>query len=192
MNLYDTIETFKNGLMWVSLSVLAAIAVGCVFAFPFGTGVVHRLDVLSGGMVEPLPRPSHMSICSAREWASIVPGVGRFWWGDAARPESAPYRSKLLTWENVYAGRDRTGQYNAQIELDATLSNGVEVVFGHDADGDGAAYTFRRLQQQHALVNHHGVEGLLPGEALLVQLRHERVWVEFLARVYALLGPLAL
>ena len=62
------------------------------FAFPFGTGVVHRLDVLSGGMVESLPRQrvegacysSMMSICAAREWASIVPGVGRFWWADAA------------------------------------------------------------------------------------------------------------
>ena len=62
------------------------------FAFPFGTGVVHRIDVLSGGMVESLPRQrvegacysSMMSICAAREWASIVPGVGRFWWWVAA------------------------------------------------------------------------------------------------------------
>ena len=37
--------------------------------------------------------------------------------GCAARPESAPYQSKVFTWENVFAGRDRTGQYNAQIEL---------------------------------------------------------------------------
>ena len=116
------------------------------FAFPFGTGVVHRLDVLSGGMVESLPRPSCMSICAAREWASIVPGVGRFWWAEAARPESAPYRSKLLTWENVYAGRDRTGQYNAQIELWSdgnfvTRSNNVESicrrVLPFDLDNDG-------------------------------------------------------
>ena len=50
------------------------------FAFPFGTGVVHRLDVLSGGMVESLPRQrvegacysSMMSICAAREYAAIV------------------------------------------------------------------------------------------------------------------------
>ncbi len=56
------------------------------FAFPFGTGVVHRLDVLSGGMVESLPRQrverrysSAMSICAARERASLVPGVSRFW-----------------------------------------------------------------------------------------------------------------
>ena len=123
------------------------------FAFPFGTGVVHRLDVLSGGMVESLPRQrvegayhSLMSICAAREWASIVPGVGRFWWADTARPESAPYRGKVLTWENVYAGRGRTGQYNAQIELRSdgnftTRSNNVERtyrrVLPYDLDNDG-------------------------------------------------------
>ena len=125
------------------------------FTFPFGTGVVHRLDVLSGGMVESLPRQraeggcysSMMSICAAREWASIVPGVGRFWWADAAaRPEAAPYRVKLLTWENVYGERDRTGQYSAQIELRddgnfTTRSNNVESVYRrvhpHDLDNDG-------------------------------------------------------
>ena len=123
------------------------------FAFPFGTSVVHRLDVLSGGTVESLPRQrgdgayySLMSICAAREWASIVPGVGRFWWADAARPESAPYQVKLLTWENVYAGRDRTGLYNAQIELFGdgnfiTRSNDVERVYRRvlpfDWDDDG-------------------------------------------------------
>ena len=123
------------------------------FAFPFGTGVVRRLDVLSGGTVESLPRQrvngayySPMSICAAREWASIVPGVGRFWWADAARPESAPYRGKVLTWENVYAGRDRTGQYNAQIEFHddgnfITRSNNVERTYRRinpdDWDGDG-------------------------------------------------------
>ena len=123
------------------------------FAFPFGTSVVHRLDVLSGGTVESLPRQrvndayySPMSICAAREWASIVPRVGRFWWADAARPESAPYQVKLLTWENVYAGRDRTGQYNAQIEFHddgnfITRSNNVERTYRRinpdDWDGDG-------------------------------------------------------
>ena len=124
------------------------------FAFPFGTGVVHRLDVLSGGMVESLPRQrmegacysSMMSICAAREWASIVPGVGRFWWADTAGLEAPPYRMKLLTWENVYAGRDRTGQYNAQIELwddgnFTTRSNNVESVYRRvlpfDLDNDG-------------------------------------------------------
>ena len=126
------------------------------FVFPFGTGVVRRLDVLSGGMVESLPRQragsplsqysSAMSICAASEYASIVPGVGRFWWADAARPESAPYQVKMLTWENVYAGRDRTGQYNAQIELSgdgnfSTRSNNVERVYRRvlpfDIDNDG-------------------------------------------------------
>ena len=123
------------------------------FVFPFGTGVVHRLDVLSGGMVESLPRQregdtyhSLMSICAAREWASIVPGVGRFWWAETARPESAPYRGRVLTWENVFAGRDRTGQYNAQIELRGdgnfiTRSNDVERVYRRvlpfDLDNDG-------------------------------------------------------
>ena len=53
------------------------------FAFPFGTNVVRRVDVVSGGMVDSLPRPSCMSICAAREYASIVPGVGRFWWADS-------------------------------------------------------------------------------------------------------------
>ena len=118
------------------------------FAFPFGTNVVHRVDVVSGGMVDSLPRPSCMSICAAREYASIVPGVGRFWWADSARPESAPYRGKVLTWENVYAGRDRTGLYNAQIELCGdgnfiTRSNEVERVYRRvnpdDWDGDGLA-----------------------------------------------------
>ena len=127
------------------------------FTFPFGTGVVHRLDVLSGGMVESLPRQrvdgacysSMMSICAAREYASIVPGVGRFWWADAAGTaglEAPPYRMKLLTWENVYGERDRTGQYSAQIELwddgnFTTRSNNVESVYRRvlpfDLDNDG-------------------------------------------------------
>ena len=129
------------------------------FAFPFGTSVVRRLDVLSGGTVESLPRQrvngayySLMSICAAREWASIVPGVGRFWWADAAAAVAGrpPYRTKLLTWENVYAGRDRTGLYNAQIELRGdgnfiTRSNNVERtyrrVLPYDLDNDGLPNT---------------------------------------------------
>ena len=116
------------------------------FAFPFGTGVVHRLDVLSGGMVESFPRPSCMSICAAREWASLIPGESGFWWADLVRPEPAPYHVKLLTWENVYAGRDRTGLYSAQIELWSdgnflTRSNNVENVYRRvtpfDWDDDG-------------------------------------------------------
>ncbi len=134
------------------------------FVFPFGTGVVHRLDVLSGGMVESLPRQregdtyhSLMSICAAREYASIVPGVGRFWWADAVTAVAGrpPYRGKVLTWENVYAGRDRTGQYNAQIELWGdgnfiTRSNNVERVYRRvlpfDIDNDGILTLRRRLR----------------------------------------------
>ena len=129
------------------------------FAFPFGTSVVHRLDVLSGGTVESLPRQrgdgayySLMSICAAREWASIVPGVGRFWWADTAAAVAGrpPYRTKLLTWENVYAGRDRTGLYTAQIELHddgnfITRSNNVERAYRrvvtYDLDNDGLPNT---------------------------------------------------
>ena len=123
------------------------------FGFPFGTSVVHRLDVLSGGTVESLPRQrvggtyhSLMSICAARDYASIVPGVGRFWWVGAARPESAPYRVKLISWENLFGGRDRTGQYSAQIEFHddgnfITRSNNVERVYlrvlPYDLDNDG-------------------------------------------------------
>ncbi len=120
------------------------------FTFPFGTGVVRRVDVLSGGMVESLPRQragsplsqysSAMSICAARE------GVGRFWWAETARSVIAPYQGKVLTWENVFGGRDRTGQYNAQIELWGdgnfiTRSNNVERVYRRvlpfDIDNDG-------------------------------------------------------
>ena len=124
------------------------------FTFPFGTGVVRRVDVLSGGMVESLPRQRvdsacyslMMSICAAREYASIVPGVGRFWWADAARSASAPYRVKLISWENIFGGRDRTGLYSAQIEFHddgnyITRSNNVESVYRRvlpfDLDNDG-------------------------------------------------------
>ena len=121
------------------------------FAFPFGTNVVRRVDVVSGGMVESLPRPSCMSICAAREYASIVPGLGRFWWADAVATErDPPNQVKLITWENVYAGRDRTGQYNAQIEFHddgnfITRSNNVERVYRrvlpYDLDNDGLPNT---------------------------------------------------
>ena len=124
------------------------------FTFPFGTGVVRRVDVLSGGMVESLPRQrvdsacysSMMSICAAREYASIVPGGGRCWWADAARSASAPYRVKLISWENIFGGRDRTGLYSAQIEFHddgnyITRSNNVESVYRRvlpfDLDNDG-------------------------------------------------------
>ena len=120
------------------------------FYFPFGTGVVHRFDILSGGTIESLPHPSLAAICAAREWASFVLGEGRFWWADAAVAGRPPYQgtqaAKLLTWEGVCAGRDRTGQYNAQIELRAggdfaIRSNNVERVYrrvpSFDWDDDG-------------------------------------------------------
>ena len=68
------------------------------FAFPFGTNVVRRVDVVSGGMVDSLPRPSCMSICAAREYASIVPGVGRFWWADTVATERDPPNQVKLTY----------------------------------------------------------------------------------------------
>ena len=129
------------------------------FGFSFGTGMVRRLDVLSGGMVESLPRQrveglyhSLMSICAAREYASIVPGEGRFWWAGAVTAVAGrpPYRGEILTWEGVYAGRDRTGQYNAQIEFHddgnfITRSNNVERVYRRvlpfDIDNDGLPNT---------------------------------------------------
>ena len=75
------------------------------FAFPFGANVVRRVDVVSGGMVESLPRQlvggqysSTMSICAAREYASIVPGVGRFWWADTVATERDPPNQVKLTY----------------------------------------------------------------------------------------------
>ena len=111
------------------------------FWFPYGTGEVHRVDVLSGGTVESLPRPSLAAICAAGEWASLIPGTSRFWWVDAGSCQA-----KILTWENVFAGRDRTGVYSAQIELReggdfTTRSNNVECVYRRvppfDWDDDG-------------------------------------------------------
>lgn len=64
----------------------------------------------------------------------------------AARSASGLYQGKVLTWENVFGGRDRTGQYNAQIELFengdfTTRSNDVERIYRRvepfDWDGDG-------------------------------------------------------
>ena len=44
--------------------------------------------------------------------------------------------------------RDGAKAFSVQIELDATPSNGVEVVFGHDADGDGI---LSRLEETMAI-----------------------------------------
>ena len=53
------------------------------FVFPLGTNRVSRFDVLSGGAVLPLPRGTSAAIYAAREYASLVPGVSRFWSADA-------------------------------------------------------------------------------------------------------------
>ena len=62
----------------------------------------------------------------------------------------APYQGKVLTWENVFGGRDCTGQYNAQIEFHddgnfITRSNNVERVYRrvlpYDLDNDGLPNT---------------------------------------------------
>ena len=114
------------------------------FVFPHGTNRINRLRVLSGGMVETFPKLSApASICAAREYASLIPGVSRFWSADAASGAE-----KVLRWDSVFANRDRTGEYSAEIRLCAngdfsTRSNEVESVFRrvnpHDWDGDGLA-----------------------------------------------------
>ena len=52
--------------------------------FPLGTNFVNRLSVISGGMVETYRALNgYASICAAREYASLIPGVSRFWSADA-------------------------------------------------------------------------------------------------------------
>ena len=46
------------------------------------------------------------------------------------------------------ASRNDAKEFSVQIELDATLSNGVSVVFGHDANGDGI---LSRLEETMAI-----------------------------------------
>ena len=113
------------------------------FMFPLGTNRVRRLRVLSGGAVETFRPDGPASICAAGEYASLVPGVSRFSWADSDDGEE-----KVLRWENVFAGRDRTGGYDAEIRLFAdggftTRSNDVETVCRRvnpdDWDGDGLA-----------------------------------------------------
>ncbi len=112
------------------------------FVFPLGTNRVTRFDVLSGGAVEPLPRGTSAAICAAREYASLVPGVSRFWSADAEDG------AKVLRWDRVFANRDRTGEYTAEMRFFqngdfTTRSNEVETVYRRvnpdDFDGDGIA-----------------------------------------------------
>ena len=111
------------------------------FEFPLGTNRIRRLRVLSGGMVETFSADGSAAICAAREYASLVPGYSRFRWAD-----SDDGTEKTLRWEGVFADRDRTGEYDAEIRFYAngdfiTRSNDVETVCRRvnpdDWDGDG-------------------------------------------------------
>ncbi len=114
------------------------------FVFPYGTNAINRFRVLSGGTIETYPKlNAPVSICAAREYASLIPGVSRFWSADANGGAE-----KVLRWDSVFANDDRTGGYSAEIRLSAngdfsTRSNEVESVFRrvspHDWDGDGLA-----------------------------------------------------
>ena len=114
------------------------------FVFPYGTNAINRFRVLSGGTIETYPKlNAPVSICAAREYASLIPGVSRFWSADANGGSE-----KVLRWESVFANRDRTGEYSAEIRLSAngdfsTRSNALETVYRrvnpHDWDGDGLA-----------------------------------------------------
>ena len=112
------------------------------FVFPLGTNRVSRFDVLSGGAVEPLPRGVSAAIYAAREYASLVPGVSRFWSADAEDG------AKVLRWERVFANRDRAGEYTAEMRFFqngdfTTRSNEVETAYRRvnpdDWDDDGIA-----------------------------------------------------
>ena len=111
------------------------------FVFPLGTNRINRLRVLSGGMVETFPALNGPGfICAAREHASLVPGVSGFWSADAEDG------AKVLRWTSVFAERDCTEGYDADIRLSAdgdftTRSNDVETVYRRinpdDWDDDG-------------------------------------------------------
>ena len=112
------------------------------FVFPVGTNRVSRFDVLSGGAVEPLPRGTSAAMYAAREQASLVPGVSRFWSADADDG------AKVLRWDRVFAGRDSTGEYTAEMRFFqngdfTTRSNEVETAYRRvnpdDWDDDGIA-----------------------------------------------------
>ena len=114
------------------------------FVFPYGTNFINRFRVLPGGTIETFPaQGARVSICAARDLASLSPGVSRFWSADANGGAE-----KVLRWDSVFANDDRTGGYSAEIRLSAngdfsTRSNEVESVFRrvspHDWDGDGLA-----------------------------------------------------
>ena len=114
------------------------------FVFPYGTNTINRFRVLSGGTIETYPKlNAPVAICAAREYSSLIPGVSRFWSADANGGAE-----KVLRWDSVFANRDHTGGYSAEIRLSAngdfsTRSNAFETVYRrvnpHDWDGDGLA-----------------------------------------------------
>ena len=137
------------------------------FVFPVGTNRVSRLDVLSGGAVEPLPRGTSAAIYAAREQASLVPGVSRFWSADADDG------AKVLRWDRVFAGRDSTGEYSAEMRFFQngdfmTRSNEVETAYRRvhpdDWDDDGIANE-RDLNPLFYDGDFYGVANALPSNA---------------------------
>lgn len=83
------------------------------FAFPLGTGTVRRLRVLSGGTVATFPAlNASANICAAARYASLIPGESRFWSADTDGGAA-----KILRWDGVFANRDRTGGYSAELRL---------------------------------------------------------------------------
>lgn len=137
------------------------------FVFPLGTNRVSRFDVLSGGAVEPLTRGTSAAIYAAREYASLVPGVSRF------RSADAEDGAKVLRWDRVFASRDRTGEYTAEMRFFQngdfmTRSNEVETAYRRvnpdDWDGDGIANE-RDLNPLFCDGDFYGVANALPSNA---------------------------
>ncbi len=138
------------------------------FVFPLGTNRINRLRVLTGGMVETFPALNGPGfICAAREHASLVPGVSGFWSADAEDG------AKVLRWASVFAERDCTEGYDADIRLSAdgdftTRSNDVETVYRRinpdDWDDDGI-HNERDLNPTSCDGDFFGVGNALPANA---------------------------
>ena len=122
------------------------------FAFPLGTndGAVTSFSVFNDGRIRPTPRDAAREICAVGVPMLAMQGASRFWVADVARPEAAPYQSKLLTWENFFLNADTNTPVNAQIELFqngdfTTRSNALERIYRRvayfDWDGDGLENT---------------------------------------------------
>ncbi len=120
------------------------------------------------GAVETFSADGSAAICAARDYASLIPGYSRFRWAD-----SDDGAEKTLRWEGVFADRDRTGEYDAEIRFYAngdftTRSNDVETVCRRvnpdDWDGDGLA----NVRDADPLVcdgDFYGVANALPTNA---------------------------